>query len=165
MSKRSESATQEVYPRKGAISTPEPRSLISFSMDEGWYGVDLGYVEGVVRVQNIKITDIPGVPPYIMGITNVRGQILSVIHLRRLLELPDRRQGPSDPCLIVVSHQGVETSLYVDDVNDVVALPPVESRPDQSAFIEGSVQIDGKMLVLIDIERLMTSERMQVGSR
>lgn len=171
MSERSQAILHEIRHQKEEMSSIEEelaRSFVSFRVGNGWYGIDVEHVEGVIRVRDLRITDIPSVPSYIMGITHVRGEILSVVNLRSLLELPEEEWDPLDPCLLMVSHQGVMTALYVDDLDDLIDLRPSvllssRSRPDRPDFIKGEAQVEGKVVTLIDAARLLTSEKMCVG--
>jgi len=144
-------------------------SLLLFRLGEEWYCVRLAAVREIF--QEYEITTIPCVPGYILGVVNVRGEILSVTDPARIMGIgqvtaPDGVITPA----IVVAEGDFATALVVEEVGDITevafeALEPPVSIIDrsQAEFIEGSVYIDGTMVGLIDVERVL--EPIGTGTR
>ena len=113
--------------------------------------------------QEYELTQIPCVPDFILGVVNVRGEILSVTDSAR--SWASGRSQTVDgvaPPAIVVANDEVVTALVVDEIGDIAevadgAIEPPISIIDrsQAEFVSGSVFIDGSMVGLISIERML----------
>ena len=129
------------------------------------YGVD------ILRVQELKawdgVTRVPYAPPYLLGVMNLRGMIVPVIDLRLRFGLPKRA---ADSATVVVvarvrGERGEKTAgIVVDAVSEVYAIAPesVKPTPDLGAAVDvacvhGLATVDEKMVMLLDIDRLVAS--------
>lgn len=90
------------------------------------YGLEVGSVREVLKSQ--RTTPVPTSSAVIGGLINLRGEIVTAIDLRRRLQL-EPRDHDSQSMSVVVSLDGEVISLVVDDVGDVVDLPPAELQP------------------------------------
>jgi purine-binding chemotaxis protein CheW len=136
-------------------------SLLLFRIGEEWYAVRLAAVREIF--QEYDITQIPCVPTFILGVVNVRGEILSVTDPARIMGIG--QVVPVDgvmPPAVVVADGEVTTALVVEEIGDITevaddALEPPVSIIDrsQAEFIEGSVFVDGTMVGLINVERIL----------
>ncbi|MGA9131499.1 MAG: chemotaxis protein CheW, partial [Candidatus Sulfotelmatobacter sp.] len=68
--------------------------VVTFMLGQEKYGIELRYVREVFPMN--ELTLLPGTPPFVLGIVNVRGQVLSVIDIRKLFDLPHRGVGELD---------------------------------------------------------------------
>jgi purine-binding chemotaxis protein CheW len=110
----------------------------------------------------LSLTPLPGVPPWIAGLINVRGQILTAIDIRPLLDLPLGR-APAQMLLIVAADRGTEVAL----VADLVAVVEREmSGVLPSLIVERSVVwargLDATMSMLLDATRLLADPRLVI---
>jgi purine-binding chemotaxis protein CheW len=142
------------------ISTPAFEAL-AFRLSREEYGVD------ILKVQEIRghdpVTRIANAPNYIKGVINLRGSIVPVVDLRYRfqLEIPDNDQFS----VVIVLNIGKRViGMVVDGVSDVISLAPGDIRPAprmgaalDADFLLGIGAIDDRMLLLLDIERLMSS--------
>jgi purine-binding chemotaxis protein CheW len=107
------------------------------------------------------ITRIPLAPPEIAGSLNLRGRIVTAIDLRRRLNLPPPK--PGQKRMSVVAEQGGELyALLVDQVSEVMSLPasafeqnPPTLEPGWAAFSAGIYRLEGRLLVVLDVGRLL----------
>ena len=107
------------------------------------------------------ITRIPLAPPDIAGSLNLRGRIVTAIDLRRRLNLAPRE--PGQKRMSVVAEQGGELyALLVDQVSEVMSLDPAlfERNPptlerNWATFSQGIYRLDGRLLVILDVARLL----------
>ena len=144
-------------------------SMLLFRIAEEWYAVR---VDGVREIfQEYEVTVIPCTPDFILGVTNVRGEILSVTDpavltgLGRIVGM----EGEQPPA-VVVTNGGVTTALVVDEIGDIVEVPHSAVEPPvsiidraQAEFVAGSVFIEGTMVGLINVDRVL--EPVGVSSR
>ena len=123
------------------------------------------YVVEILKVQEIrgyeKPTAIANAPAFIKGVVNLRGTIVPIVDLRIKFELGDAKYDQFT-VVIILNVAGRVVGVVVDGVSDVVGLTPEEMRPApefSSAFdtqyITGLGTVDERMLILVDIERLM----------
>jgi purine-binding chemotaxis protein CheW len=128
----------------------------TFTVDNLLFGIDVLKVQEVLRCQ--EITKVPLAPPEVEGLINLRGQIVTAINARRLLQLPARTQG-AKPMNMVIRRDGAAVSLLVDDIGDVieVASDLFEPAPDnmprsQTELLEGVFKLDGRLLLVLNTD-------------
>lgn len=136
-------------------------ALLLFRIGEEWYTVRVADVREIF--QEYEITHIPCVPHYVLGVVNVRGEILSITDPARLMGLGavnfDDTIPP--PAIVIADHE-VATALVVDEIGDIVEVasdgiePPVSIIDRaQAEFIAGSVYVSETMVGLINIEQML----------
>ena len=140
------------------------REMLVFKLATEEYAVD------ILKVQEIrgyeKVTPIPRSPDYLKGVVNLRGTIVPVIDLRVKFALPDPSYD-SFTVVIVLNVKGRVIGAVVDSVSDVCELggdtikpaPTLNSHVDMS-FITGIANVGERMLILMDIEALMSASDM-----
>jgi len=140
------------------------QQFLSFQLGAEEYGID------ILRVQEIrayeKATRIPNTPEYIKGVINLRGVIVPVVDLRMKFGL--QKAEYNEVTVVVVLNLASRTiGIVVDSVSDVLALSPDDIRPApeftasvDNAFVRGLATLDQRMLIIADIERLMTGADM-----
>ena len=141
---------------------------LTFALGGEQYGTD------VMRVQEIKaweaVTRVPYSPPYILGVINLRGAIVPIIDLRVRFGL---EQAPFDSTtvIVIVSVAGARSERVagvvvdsVKEVHDIAAhriLPPPELPGSlDRRFVKAIADIDGKLIILLNMEALITSSIM-----
>jgi purine-binding chemotaxis protein CheW len=117
------------------------------------YAIPVGYVMEVAGLGDV--TAVPGAPPEILGVRNLRGHLLPVIELARLLGIPE---AVAPRQLLVAEADGVQAAFAVDKVTDVGELPDRVEEPG-SDFLTGAILHDGDLIGVIDMPRLIGSLR------
>jgi purine-binding chemotaxis protein CheW len=109
-------------------------------------------VEQVLEVADLgEIASVPGSPPQILGVRNLRGQVIPVIGLATLLGLSG-----DQPSRVVVAESGeLLAGLVVDEVVDVGELPPV-SEQVESDYLLGALLLDGQLVGVLDLDSVLT---------
>ena len=132
----------------------ESKQFCTFFVDKHCFGVSVDKVQEVLRSQ--PMTSVPLAPREVCGLINLRGQIVTVIDLRRCLNLPDR-QHQAGTNVIVQTGDGV-ASLLVDEIGNVedvtdsqFELPPNTMRGDQRELIKGVYKLPEKLLLVLDV--------------
>lgn len=135
-------------------------SLLMFALGEEWYAVPIGSVREIYN--EYLVTPVPCVPQFILGVINIRGEIVSVTDVRQLLRLAPGEIHDALP-VIVVANDICATALVVDEIGDIVDIPasgleaPIATLDkSQAAFVAGSVYIDGRLVGLLDLEAVLT---------
>ncbi|MDQ7006047.1 MAG: chemotaxis protein CheW [Acidobacteriota bacterium] len=135
--------------------------LVSFTMDGEEFSFPIHAVQEIVRLPDV--TPVPGASTSVEGIINLRGSILPLIDLRRSLGLADTTYC-DDSRVIVVRHQGGQTGMIVDRVNEVLQVPrehiapppPNLSTPGGSALL-GLAKIEGgrRVIMILSQDQLL----------
>jgi purine-binding chemotaxis protein CheW len=136
-------------------------SILLFRIGEEWYAIDVADVREIF--QEYVVTPIPCTPEFILGVTNVRGEILSVTDPAMLMALGRiAGVGGVQPPVVVVTNRTVTTALVVDEIGDIVEVPKSALEPPvsiidraQVEFVAGSVFVDGSMVGLLNVERVL----------
>jgi purine-binding chemotaxis protein CheW len=152
--------TTDILDRPDAAAADEQQVLVTLTVADQLCGVPVLAVRDILGEQ--AITRIPLAPPEIAGSLNLRGRIVTAIDLRRRLHLPPAP--PNQPRMSVVAEQGGELyALLVDGVSEVLSLdatqfernPPTLEKT-WAAFSTGIYRLDGRLLVVLDVSRLLT---------
>lgn len=140
-----------------------PRYVV-FEVGDQHYGVPL---DGVLEIDRCgKVTALPRTPNWLRGVTNLRGQILSVTDFRKLLRLTDQRRTVGEKIIVVRSERhDASTALVVDRVLGIRNLSskqgPVEGLSESLAIFANSLAVmDQTTTVLIDPDRLIGSNEL-----
>jgi purine-binding chemotaxis protein CheW len=147
-----------------ASSGRDTLELLEFKLANERYAVETRYVSEVYPLRDL--TPLPGTPPFVRGVVNLRGRILPVFDLKKFFELPE--QGLTDlHRIIVVRGHDLELGLLADVVVSVRTLaadalsPPL---PTQSAigaeYLKG---ISEERLVVLDLERILADPKIVVN--
>jgi len=135
--------------------------MVTFTLDGHLYGVDVAAVQEVLRGQTR--TRIPLSPVTLAGLINLRGQVLSAIELRALLDLPDRADG-TEPMLVVIRVAGEPVALMVDTIGSVVDVDAdqFEPPPDTLAGVSrdlllGAYKLEDQLLLALDVDRAVAA--------
>jgi purine-binding chemotaxis protein CheW len=148
-----------------AVGTAIDRQeFLTFTLGTEEYGIE------ILKVQEIRsyeqVTKIANAPDFIKGVVNLRGTIVPIVDMRIKFNL-----GTADytdfTVVIILNVAGRVVGMVVDSVSDVIALMPEQIRPapDFSSsfdvkYITGLGTVDKRMLILVDIERLMSGSDM-----
>lgn len=135
---------------------------VTFRLADEIYGINVMQVQEVLRVT--EIAPVPGAPHYVLGIINLRGNVVTVIDTRIRLGLPTSETTDATRIVIIEGDKHI-VGILVDSVAEVVDLrtSEMESAPnvgnDESAkYIQGVASRDGELLILVDLNKMLTDE-------
>ena len=141
----------------------ETRRLVTFSLGNEWYGIDIDRIREITDLSDIYY--IPSSPEYVVGAINQRGDIISVIDLRKLFTLPDM-QTTRSARIIIIEHDPMTIGFIVDAVADVVALPVNVIEPPlitleriKADFLEGEAKRGDRLIGLLNLKGIVTGMR------
>ncbi len=138
--------------------------IIIFKLDEKLYGVHIDQVREITRVG--EITPVPAAPRYVEGVTNLRGQVTTVIDLRKKFGMTPKTLDKQSRMMIIES-PGKSEGVIVDSIVEVTMLPKadIEEPPEiarasrgKQKYITGIGKKDGRLIILIDLRRLLSAE-------
>ena len=148
----------------GEMSSSEDSGYLTFTLGEEEYGID------ILTVQEIRgydtVTRIANMPDFIKGVINLRGIIVPIVDMRIKFSLGDVSYNDMT-IVIILNVANRVVGMVVDGVSDVISLSKaqIKDAPEFGAlldtqYIKGLGVIEQRMLILIDIEHLMTSKEM-----
>ncbi|WP_210449961.1 chemotaxis protein CheW [Vibrio crassostreae] len=151
----------EVEVRKDPTND-EVLQWVTFQLEEETYGINVMQVREVLRYS--EIAPVPGAPDYVLGIINLRGNVVTVIDTRSRFGLMQGEITDSTRIIVIESERQV-IGILVDSVAEVVYLrsSEIDTTPsvgtDESAkFIQGVSNRDGKLLILVDLNKLLSED-------
>ena len=144
----------------------EVSEYLTFTLGNETYGID------ILKVQEIRgydtVTHIANAPEFIKGVINLRGVIVPIIDMRIKFNVGEPTY-PEFTVVIIMNVLNRVIGMVVDSVSDVIALLPEQIRPApemgaalDTRYITGLGTQNEQMLILINIEKLLSSEEMQV---
>ena len=142
--------------------TGDSKQYIVVKIGNERYGIDINFVDNIVRMQ--KITRVPKVQKYFLGVINLRGEVVPVMSVRTRMELePDEFTNSTRIIIIKLDQQG-SIGLVVDEVLEVVALPVNEvdkydAKDDKEVFINGIGKHDGQLISLFELENVVADKQ------
>ena len=144
------------------------RNLLTFTLGSEKYALDMEFMKKICWAEGI--TAVPGLPAHILGIINLRGEIISVVDLRDLLGIEPAVAGK--PSIMVTGIQGVDVGFLVDSVDEILDLPLKSIDPpmitfekEYAEFIDGEARVDETLIVILNYRKIMGSEKMNIHKK
>jgi purine-binding chemotaxis protein CheW len=142
------------------------RELLTFTLGSEEYGID------ILKVQEIRgydaVTKIANAPEFIKGVINLRGIIVPIVDMRIKFNL-GKVEYDQFTVVIILNVANRVVGIVVDGVSDVIALTPEQIKPSpefstalDTQYITGLGAVDERMIIVIDIEKLLGSRDMQL---
>ncbi|MEO5343755.1 MAG: chemotaxis protein CheW [Gammaproteobacteria bacterium SHHR-1] len=136
--------------------------LVTFKLEEETYGVNVMQVQEVLRVT--EIAPVPGSPPYVLGIINLRGNVVTVIDTRNRFGL-NPGEVTDNSRIVIIEGEGQVVGILVDSVAEVVELreseidvAPNVGNEETARYIQGVHTHKGNLLIVVDINKLLSDE-------
>ncbi len=146
----------------------EEVQLVTFNVGEEEYGIHITKIQEINRLD--EITHLPRSPHFVEGVTNLRGNVIPVLNVRKLFGLPEK-ENDDRTRIIIVDIGGRKTGLCVDQVDEVLRLsksnieppPAIVSSSEANRFMEGVCKLDkGKrMVILLDVEQILDKQELE----
>jgi len=145
-------------------SVTEQLEVLEFRLAYETYGIEMSHVQETAPLR--ELTPLPGTPPFVLGLINLRGRILSVIDIKKFFDLPEK--GLTDLNKIIVLHgEEMEFGLLADEILGVRSIsrdgmyPPLPTLTGvREEYLLG---VTGERTVLLDGHKLLTDEHLVVN--
>jgi purine-binding chemotaxis protein CheW len=155
---------EDMGSRIAAGITGEQNEFLTFTLGAEEYGID------ILKVKEIRgydaVTRIANAPEYIKGVINLRGTIVPIVDMRIRFRLGEPRYDQFT-VVIILNVAGRVLGMVVDGVSDVITLNAGQVKPApefgaslDTQYIIGLGTVEDRMLILVDIEKLMTDGEM-----
>jgi purine-binding chemotaxis protein CheW len=144
------------------VDNDEVLQWVTFKLDSETYGINVMQVQEVLRYS--EIAPVPGSPTYVLGIINLRGNVVTVIDTRQRFGL-----NPADITdntrIVIIEAEKQVIGILVDSVAEVVYLKASEideapnvGNDDSARFIQGVSNREGELLILVDLNQLLSDD-------
>ena len=152
------------------ITESNSRQYVTFQLSSELFGVEVIRTREILAL--VPVTKVPQTPDYLLGVINLRGQVVPVVDLRVKLGLPAKELG-QETCIIVMEVQ-VEGEVLivgglVDAVREVLELNDGQIEPAprmglklRTEFIAGMGKLDGQFIILLNIDRVFATDELAV---
>lgn len=135
---------------------------ITFRLDKEAYAIDVIQVREILRVFNVL--PVPGAPKHVLGITNIRGSVVTVVDGRACFNLPAQQRNENTRLIVLESGDEV-AGVVVDSVSDVLDLPvsAIDTNPrlnarESSKYIKGVVNDANGLIIILSIDKFFTGD-------
>ncbi|MGL5360975.1 MAG: chemotaxis protein CheW [Shewanella sp.] len=135
---------------------------VTFKLDNETYGINVMQVQEVLRYT--EIAPVPGAPYYVLGIINLRGNVVTVIDTRARFGLPSAEVDDATRIVIIEAEKQV-IGILVDSVAEVVYLrrSEIDNAPnvgteESAKFIQGVCNRENELLILVDLDKLLSDD-------
>ncbi len=140
--------------------------FLTFVLGKEEYGIEILKVREIIGLMDI--TTVPQTPEYMKGVINLRGKVIPVIDLRLKFSLQEEEH-TQETCVIVVEVNSTSIGLIVDSVSEVsdISGEEIENAPSfgqgiDTSFIMGLGKVKEKIIILLDIEAVLSSEELEM---
>ena len=144
------------------VAEDEVLQWVTFQLDRETYVINVMQVQEVLRYT--EIAPVPGAPDYVLGIINLRGNVVTVIDTRSRFGLQPAEVSDNSRIVIIEAEKQV-IGILVDSVAEVVYLrsseidvAPSVGTEESAKFIQGVSNRDGELLILVDLNKLLSDE-------
>lgn len=143
--------------------------LVVFTLSSEAYGVDIGTVREIIRMQDI--TRVPRTPECVEGVINLRGKIIPVVDLRRRFGFAVGEESKENR-IVVVDTGGQDVGMVVDAVTEVLRISDEAIEPPSSIvtsansdYLQGIAKLADRLIILLDLDRVLSlDERRALAS-
>jgi len=144
----------------------QPLQFCTFRLDRDFYGVEILHVQEIIRP--LRIFPVPATPDFLLGVINLRGNILPVVDIKRILK-GKPWQLSSEAQMLILQHEALRLGLTIDAISEIAHLPPsqlepfVPSKDDrQGKYIKSFGRLPtGELLAVVDVHRLIPDLRIR----
>ncbi|HAA24975.1 MAG TPA: chemotaxis protein CheW [Ruminiclostridium sp.] len=136
--------------------------FVKFRVGDEEFGVDIRQVREINKLQ--EFFKVPTTPPFIEGLINLRGNVLTVFNLRKRLGMPDKDFDENSK-IIVVNYKDFLVGFTVDMVSEIVKVPEedIENTPPsitgfERRFLSGVAKVGEKLILMLDLENVLSPD-------
>ena len=157
--------SEQVIKKKTAIDF----KMVTFSIAGKEYAIDIMKVKEISKERNF--TYVPNAPMYVLGVHNLRGEIIPIIDLRKMFHLPVNETGSNEEDVLILSVEDLTLGIVVDSIDRVVGISKEQVQEPHPLFsdvniryISGVVDTGGTLYVILDVERIFGKEEVLAES-
>ena len=138
------------------------QQFVKFYVGDEAFGIEIKQIFQILKPQ--EIFKVPNTPPFIEGLLNLRGKVMTVFNLRKRFNMPDK-ENDENTKILIINLNDLLLGFTVDSVSEIVRVPDediAETPPALSTFdkrfLSGIAKLDDKLLLLLDLEKVLTPD-------
>lgn len=138
------------------------RQFVKFTVGTQDFGVDIMLVREISKIQEMQ--KVPNTPPFVEGLMNLRGQVLTIFNLRKRLGMPEQEFDENSK-IIIVWHNDIQIGFTVDKVSEIVKADEsnIESTPPSvpgidKRFLSGVIKTGDNLLLTLDLTNVLSAD-------
>ena len=138
------------------------QQLVKFHIADEAFGIGIKDIFQIIRPQ--EVFKVPNTPPYIEGLINLRGKVMTVVNLRKRFNLPEK-ENDNDTKILIIRMDDYLLGFTVDNVSEIVRVQDeeiVETPPALTSFdrrfLTGVAKAGEKLILLLDLEKILTPD-------
>jgi purine-binding chemotaxis protein CheW len=138
--------------------------IIEFRLASETYGIESSFIREIHPLKDF--TPLPGVPSFVLGIANIRGQIISVVDLKKFFNLPDKGLGELNK-VIIIRNSRMEFGILADGILgtrsvplDAIKATPATVTGIGAEYLKG---VTGTRVIVLDAEKILNDEKIIVN--
>jgi purine-binding chemotaxis protein CheW len=140
------------------------KQLVIFAIGEEDFGISIEYVSIIEKM--LEIFKIPNTPDYIEGLVNLRGKVHTVVNLRKRFKMPSP-EFTENTKIIMANTSASIVGIIVDEVKKIIKVEEseIEATPKalsdmKDKFLSGVVKVEDKVIMLLDVEKILSVEEL-----
>ena len=132
--------------------------LVTFEVGHALLALDISSVQEINR--NLRVTHVPHAPPFVSGVTNLRGEVVTILDPHVILGM-NQANRPKPSRNLIVKHDGELFGLLVEKVSDILSIdstlsaPPANLQGIPRKLIRGVHQAPGRLVMILDLEEVL----------
>lgn len=162
-------ATHEINQDIASGRATDQDRFLEFNLGDEKFAVPLLSVKEVIAVP--ETTKVPFTPDYFLGIMNLRGQVLSIIDLRRRMKI-DAKDTITETAVIIIDLGYTHLGVVVDSINRVIAVggedfapPPEISTSTTTEFVTGCYKNDDSLVLFLNVDKILDNSDKEIISK
>jgi purine-binding chemotaxis protein CheW len=141
--------------------------FLSFKLSERIYSINIKFVKEIVKYKSVSLTFLPFTPDYIDGIINLRGEFVTILNLKRFLNLPDEEQAPPKG-LIVLNSREYKLAISADEIQNISYINndklnySAQSKVD-SKYVMAELVEDDCVYNILNVEKILNDDKLFIN--
>ena len=156
LAKRTLSISEKTALRLTSEELHAKNKYISFNLNNDYYCIALDYVKEVLK--DTSITPIPGTPDFIEGIMNLRGDYITVIHLKKFLSLPDVNTNDKNPVIIIKCNE-LKLALLIDKINELFEFQETSQEENLDSYYINEFIYNKTLYTILNIDKISSDKK------
>lgn len=160
-------ATNSEIISRDSFSLKEENQFVIFRVGKENYGINVMEVNEIITLNTLEITEIPKSPDFVLGVVNLRGNVIPVIDLRKKLSIEIEHN--DNEVAIIVEVKDKTMGIVVDGVSSVASIPisDIKESPNfgsrlKTDFIKGLGKYEEKLVIIVDIDKVLTASEAEL---
>ncbi len=150
---------ENLYKKYSLKETKDLKEFLCFRIGEEEYALHVSFVKEIIK--NRPLTEVPKTIDFILGVISIRGEVLPVFDLKKLLDIPLTAISINSK-IIIIDNNGEKVGLVVDGVTQILKISqdeieetPMNISGAKKEFIKGITMKDNKMVRILDMEKIL----------